>query len=227
MGQSAPFRFIKILRNLGGKLYPYHSLLAFASSWKRLIFLLFISIVLSMWVAASNVDANMLFQSPQSPPAEPVMVQPPPVEQPPVQEQPVEQPPVEQAPIEQPPAEQAPVEQPPVEQPPVEQPPADQLAPEQPPAENVPPTDQSGAVAAPAQPPPEPVRRRRDEAPIEEQTNAPSNFILDQAELIDTVVVSSAYIWLCCGVSLFLLVPLFLLFVYIRGRSKIMQEENF
>jgi hypothetical protein len=45
--------------------------------------------------------------------------------------------------------------------------------------------------------------------------------------LIDTVVVSSAYIWLCCGVSLFLLVPLFLLFVYIRGRSKIMQEENF
>lgn len=48
---------------------------------------------------------------------------------------------------------------------------------------------------------------------------------LDQAELIDTVVVSTAYIWLCCGIGLFLLIPLAFLFLQIRGRTKIAREE--
>lgn len=130
----------------------------------------------------------------------------------PIIESPVAQP-AEVVPIEQPPAEAAPiVPEAPVEQAPIEQPP----------------TDQAGAPAAPVAPEPEPVRRDREEAPLDEtEGGGPAQFILDQAELIDTVVVSGAYIWLCCGVSLFLLVPLVLLFVYIRGRSKIIKEEGY
>ncbi|MCB0209437.1 MAG: hypothetical protein KDJ52_08910 [Anaerolineae bacterium] len=64
-----------------------------------------------------------------------------------------------------------------------------------------------------------PVRLERDE---EEGSR---NFILDQAELIDTVVVSTAYVWLCCGIGLFLLIPLVFLFLQIRGRHKIIKEE--
>ncbi|MCK6624096.1 MAG: hypothetical protein L6R45_02850 [Anaerolineae bacterium] len=125
--------------------------------------------------------------------------------------------PVIESPVAQPPAEQAPAEQLPVEQPPVEQAPAQQ-----------PPADQAGAPIAPTAPAPEPIRRDREEAPLDEvEGSGPAQFILDQAELIDTVVVSGAYVWLCCGVSLFLLVPLVLLFVYIRGRSRIIKEEGY
>lgn len=126
---------------------------------------------------------------------------------------PVIESPVAQPPVEQPPAEQAPVEQPPVEQPP---------------AAEQPPLDKTGAPIVPVPPTSEPIRRDREEAPPDEvEGGGPAQFILDQAELIDTVVVSGAYVWLCCGVSLFLLVPLVLLFVYIRGRSKIIREEGY
>jgi len=53
------------------------------------------------------------------------------------------------------------------------------------------------------------------------------NFIFDQAEFVDTVVVSVAYVWLCCGVVLILLIPLAFLFLHIRGRSKINRDEQF
>lgn len=120
---------------------------------------------------------------------------------------PVIESPIAQPPVEQPPAEQAPVEQAPVEQPPL---------------------DKTGAPIVPVPPTPEPIRRDREEAPPDEvEGGGPAQFILDQAELIDTVVVSGAYVWLCCGVSLFLLAPLVLLFVYIRGRSKIIREEGY
>jgi hypothetical protein len=161
----------------------------------------------SFWLAAGHVDAETLFQSPVSP-----LIQ-----------SPVAQPPVEQPPIQQPPVEQAPVSQEPVAQPPVEQ------APAQPLPTLAPSADQGGLPAAPKIPTAEPIRRDRDEeARLDEsESGSPANFILDQAELIDTVVVSGAYIWLCCGVSLFLLVPLVLLFVHIRGRSKIIREEGY
>jgi hypothetical protein len=112
---------------------------------------------------------------------------------------------------------ESPVAQPPIEQPPVEQAPVEQ-----------PPLDKTGAPIVPVAPTAEPIQRNRREAPLEEvEGGGPAQFILDQAELIDTVVVSGAYVWLCCGVSLFLLVPLVLLFVYIRGRSKIIREEGY
>lgn len=196
MSRPAPFRMNHSLRRF---------LLARPQSgwvWGRVGLLLLISVGLSLWLAAGQVDAGALFQSPVSP----------------VIESPVAQPPAEAVPIEQPPVEQTPVEQVPlIEQPPVEQAPAQQ-----------PPADQAGAPAAPVAPEPEPVRRDREEAPLDDaEGGGPAQFILDQAELIDTVVVSGAYVWLCCGVSLFLLVPLVLLFVYIRGRSKIIKEEGY
>ena len=104
----------------------------------------------------------------------------------------------------------------PIEQPPLEQPPPfiDPNAPPPLPAE-----------AAPAPPPPE--RRNREEQPKEESNTGPSNFILDQAELIDTVVVTGAWVWLCCGILLLLVVPLFFVVMYIRGRRKIIDQEGY
>ncbi len=119
-----------------------------------------------------------------------------------------------------PPTEQAPTEQPPAEQPTFESQPS-----EYPTAE---PEDQP---FAPAESTPQPIKMERaspDEISLDEEgeENSP-NFILDQIELIDTIVVSSAYVWLCCGVLLFLLVPILLLFLYVRGRSKITREQDF
>lgn len=170
--------------------------------WSRLGLLLIAAIFLSFWVAAHHVDADVLFQSPESPVAQPVQDQNSPMD--PTQLLPIEQAPVEQAPVEQAPVAPA------------------QAAP----AATVP-AVQSNAPAAPEAPTPEPASRRQRDETTAEESEGPSNFILDQAELIDTVVVSGAYIWLCCGVGLFLLVPLALLFVYIRGRSKIIREEGY
>jgi hypothetical protein len=186
--------------------------------------LFIVALLVTCLLAAGNVTAEALFQSPQSPLAQPPPAQPP-VEQPPAEQPPAEQPPAEQPPAEQPPAEQPPVEQPPVEQPAAEQPPVEPPPAEQPPTEPEPPLEPSASeTQLPQEPPPEPLEIGRDELPLEEEVS--SNLILDEAELIDTVVVSGAYIWLCCGVILFLLVPLSLLLLYIRGRSKITQEEG-
>lgn len=81
----------------------------------------------------------------------------------------------------------------------------------------------------PPPPPAEPERPVRDRSTPTDEAPADSsgrNFILDQVELVDSVVVSGAYLWLCCGVLLFLLVPIFMLIVYIRGRSKLRQREQ-
>jgi uncharacterized membrane protein len=130
------------------------------------------------------------------------------------------------------PPAQSPVPQPPANAP-AQQPtqPEQQAAPQpqaQPPAQSpaAPPTQQP--AAAPGQPPlPEKSLKpaQKDKSTTDETT--PRNLTLDTAELIDTVIVSGAYIWLCCGIILFLLIPLTLLILYIRGRSKIVQEEEF
>jgi hypothetical protein len=193
----------------------------------RLCLIFVVTLVLVFLLASGNVTAEMLFQSPQSPPEQPPAEQPP-AEQPPAEQPPAEQPPTEQPPAEQPPVEQPPAEQPPVEQPPAEQPPAEQPPAEQPPAEQ-PPTEQSsteqptGQTPLPAEPLP-PVMTEEEAFAEDEQT--PSDLVLDRAELIDSIIVSGAYVWLCCGVMLLLLIPLLLLFLYIRGRSKMAQEED-
>jgi len=79
-------------------------------------------------------------------------------------------------------------------------------------------------------PPPLPAPRQSqqdDSLYFDEEPPNDQSLILDQAELIDTVVVSTAYVWLCCGIVLILLIPLIFLFLQIRGRSKILKEEQF
>jgi hypothetical protein len=214
MSQQAPVNLVRISHHLKGRLrYQNNPVLVTGSG--RLILLFVVSILLTFWFSSGYVEANMLFQSPASPPAQP------PVEQPSAAQPAAEQPSAEQPAVEQPSAEQSPVEQPSAAQPAGEQPSA-----EQPPAQPSPAAGQTvvePALAAPTQP--EPVDRHRAEAPADEaEADASSNFIVDQAEFIDTVVISGAYVWLCCGVGALLLVPLVLLFVYIRGRSKIVGE---
>jgi hypothetical protein len=72
---------------------------------------------------------------------------------------------------------------------------------------------------------PEPRRQRDSGEPVE--PDGSPNFILDQIELIDTMAVSGAYVWLCCGIGLMLLTPLFFLILYVRGRSRILRDDDF
>jgi len=209
-----------------------HLQLIFSSTgMKRIVALFLVSILVTLWIANSSVTAESLFQSPESPvappPTQPPPTQPPPTQPPPTQPPPTQPPPTEPPPVEQPPTEPPPAEQPPAEQPPAEQPPVDQPATTEPATPTPQPTDTQ--TIAPEQPTPSisrPPRSRSDQDMSGEDGDA-SNLILDEAEFIDTVVVSGAYVWLCCGVILFLLVPIFMLILYIRGRSKVSQDRNF
>jgi len=191
----------------------------------RLAILFIVAILFVFAIAGKSATAEVLFQSPQSPPAEPpptatpLPPEPTPVPPPP-EPAPTEQA-IEPAPTEEtlPDAEEAPVEQQIVEPtstplpPPTEAPTATAEL-------------QAEAVTVPEVPEPQPIERSRRPVEVSEGNGA-RNFILDQAELIDTVAVSGAYIWLCCGFGLLLIAPLFLILLYIRGRSRIIQDDNF
>lgn len=191
MSQTAPPSLTKVMQRCGG-VYQF----VLTSDLIRLGLLFVASLGLTLWLASGRVNADFLFQSPESP-APPPFIETGPA----------------QSPVEQPPA----VEQPPVDQPPLVDPNTSQSPELSPPA-----------AGAPAPPPPaEPARRNREERPEEEINEGPSNFILDQAELIDTVVVTGAWVWLCCGILLILIVPLFFVVMYIRGRRKIIDQEDY
>jgi hypothetical protein len=177
------------------------------------------AVTLSFLVTNGNVAAGPMFQSPPSP------VEPPPAA--PVQAENAA--PAEQgAPtseVEAPAGEQgAPTGE-------VEAPAGEQTAPTsevEAPAGAVTPVSEQEAPLEPApEPPPapEPVEPRvREVRPNDIESDTSSNLILDQAEFIDSVVVSFAYFWLCCGVALILVIPLIFLFLQIRGRSKLYKE---
>ena len=183
---------------------------------RRLAVLFIVAIFITLFVS-NGALAGALFQSPVSPVVEEVQpVQPEPF----APEEPVEPgdvPSEEGSQSEPVPAEPAPFESAPVEEPVVE--PDTQFGSPVSPDE---PVGSDPAVAQPAAAEPRPVRLERDEA---SDDGGSPNFILDQAELIDTVVVSTAYVWLCCGIGLFLLIPLVFLFLQIRGRTKMTREE--
>ena len=132
----------------------------------------------------------------------------------------------------------SPVEQPPADQPPPQQEQPQQPAPEQPQTNEpvteivspVSPVEESVTIIEPAPLPPpvepQPYQSREQDEAYTDEANGENNLILDQAELIDTVVVSTAYVWLCCGFVLLLLIPLVFIFLQIRGRSKIIKEET-
>jgi len=181
----------------------------------RLPLLFVAALALTLFLASGNVTAKKLFQSPQSPPPE----QPAPQQPVPEQPAPVQPAPEQPAP-EQPVPEQA---QPTAEQPATGQSPVEQPAPVQPAGE---------AAPAPTLEPLAPVTTEDEPIPGNEFNEIPPGsddtpMVLDEAELIDSVFVSFAYIWLCCGVILLLLIPLALLILYVRGRSKIVNEESF
>lgn len=155
------------------------------------------AIALTLFVANEDVFAGKLFQSPVDTPS------PPPAEAPPADPPPADAPPAE------------PTVQ--IEGPVSPLPPG---SPELPTSSEPPPL---------AQPTPQPSRLDRgdpslDEEPAEEGS---PNFILDQVELVDSIVVTGAYFWLCCGVALFLLIPLIFILLQIRGHLKLRREENF
>ena len=183
---------------------------------RRLAVLFIVAIFITLFVS-NGALAGALFQSPVSPVVEEAQpVQPEPF----APDAPVEQndPPSEEGSQSEPlPVEPVPFESAPVEEPVVE--PDTQFGSPVIPDE---PVGSDPAVAQPAAAEPRPVRLARDDST--EDGGSP-NFILDQAELIDTVVVSTAYVWLCCGIGLFLLIPLVFLFLQIRGRTKMTREE--
>lgn len=201
------------------------------SGLRRLGLLFGTATFITLWLVNGSVTAEVLFQSPQSPPTQPQApvepAEPPPAEQP-TQDLPVpEQPAVEQPPA----AEEQPVLQ--QEPPPAQSPPA-QPTPEQAATDPaVPPTPTAGqeteqsAPEASASESDQPATVPADEFAFDEAGQEESNLILDRAEFIDTIAVSGAYIWLCCGFILLLLVPMFMLVVYIRGRSKIVANDEF
>ena len=169
----------------------------------RLPLLFVAALTLTLFLASGNVTAERLFQSPQSPPPQPPPAQPAPEQPAPEQPQP-------------------PAEQPTAEQPTIDQTTVDQTSPVQPTSE---------AAPAPPLEPLAPVTTGDDFASNDQYEELPPSsgdtpMVLDEAELIDSVFVSFAYVWLCCGVILLLLIPLVLLILYIRGRSKIVNEES-
>jgi hypothetical protein len=47
-----------------------------------------------------------------------------------------------------------------------------------------------------------------------------SQSVINWAKFWDTLAVSFAYPWLCCGIALFLVVPIALLYLEIKGRRR-------
>lgn len=203
----------------------------------RLFLFLAVAVLLAFLLANGQATADALLQSPQSPPPveesqpeppppTPTPPPPPPTPTPVPTEPPPE--PVEAEPTAQEPLGAASTEaiqvEPSPTQPPVE--PSPTLPPPTP--TPLPPAAQPQASGAQTVgPQPEPLDLAREDISFATEEEGAPNFILDQIELIDTLAVSGAYIWLCCGVSLLLLLPLFLLVLYVRGRSRILQEESY
>jgi hypothetical protein len=172
----------------------------------RIVLLFAMAVFLTLFIADENVFAGKLFQSP-------VDTSPPP-------------------PAEAPPADPPPPEAPPAEAPPVEPPPVEPAVEIEAPVSPIPPG--SPALPSGSEPPPLaqptllPSRSNQEDRSIDgERAEEDSpNFILDQVELVDSIVVTGAYFWLCCGVALFLLIPLIFLLLQIRGHLKLQREEN-
>lgn len=192
---------------------------------RRLILLFVGAISLALFLADDQAVADILFQSPASPPAQPAPVGIDPSEpQPPVD--PSDAPlPVDPSglPIPADPgAGQPPVSVEPAPDQPAETGPATEIVSPVSPLQQ--PGNQAPVLAPPPFPEPERTERREDE---EVESEGSLNLVLDRAEFIDSVIVSTAYVWLCCGIVLFLLIPLAFIFLQIRGRMKLIEEENY
>jgi hypothetical protein len=197
----------------------------------RLVLLFIGALSVTLLVTDDNAVADILFQSPASPLVDPSGAQPPvipPETQPavdPAEAQPPVTPPEVQSAID-PSGSQSPVDpagaQPPVPGQPVESGSTTETT------LPVSPLQQPGDQAPALAPPPFPENNQSERTTqADDEAEDSSNLVLDQAEFIDTVLVSTAYVWLCCGIVLLLLIPLVFLFLQIRGRMKLVDEENY
>lgn len=156
--------------------------------------LLMMAVALSLWLTAGSIYAETPFQSPESP-----------VEEPPAQ-------------TEEPPAAE---QEPPAEAPATEEEPA---APDQTPTETASLTATLGLPTTPAPDTPIETERERVREPLPAEEETGTGMVLDEAELIDTVIIYFSSVWLCCGMGLIVAIPLVLLILFIRGRSIINRE---
>jgi hypothetical protein len=184
---------------------------------------LMLAIVLAAALSPGEISASrLIFQS--SPPSLPPTATPLPPPQPtaapiPPTDTPVPPPPTAvpveptQVPASEPtpaPTEAPPVQPQPTQQPPIQPAPTPTAESMQAPTtglETEPPIATITPLAVRPQPP------ARQSAP-----DAPGQPVINWIKFWDTMAVIIAYPWLCCGVSLLLLVPLALLFLEIKGR---------
>ena len=78
--------------------------------------------------------------------------------------------------------------------------------------------DNAAAGTAPTLTPPPPTVPPVEVLVGEEQAEA-SGVVVNEVELIDTVVEWFAYLWLCVGVAIILVVPFIFLFLQVRGKQ--------
>ncbi len=107
------------------------------------------------------------------------------------------------------------------------------------------PTTQAPAAAAPtaappappaeeqatAAPPPPPAEEQVTPAPLPvvpgEETQPGGEVIIDSGLLIDSILVYASYAWLCCGILLFILIPLAFVGLYIWGVQRKKNADGF
>jgi hypothetical protein len=203
-------RLPSMLRDLGTRVTGLARRTGRATTW---LAWLGVALVIAAVLSPGTVTASRLAF--QSAPPTPTPVPPPPTPTP------VPPPPTE-TPVPPPPPTETPVQPAPV--PPTQAPPATAVpseptpTPMQPPPPSIAPTVSPTPVMLPAPtstplPPPPPLP-----PPTPPPVSGSNQPIVNWIKFWDTIAVTLAYPWLCCGVALILLVPVVLLFLEIKGR---------
>jgi hypothetical protein len=186
-----------------------------------LVFLIALFAALLLHAGRGPAFASQLFQSPVSPAQQPAPPPPPapkPTRPPAAQPtQPAAQPKPERV---LPPTVPAPAGQPTQPAVPPTQPPAPPTQPPVPPTATQPPPP----AAAPTEAPPQEVTPIQRVAPPvvpgEETQPGSGEVVIDSGLLIDSILVYASYAWLCCGILLFIFIPIAFIGLYIWGAQR-------
>jgi hypothetical protein len=88
------------------------------------------------------------------------------------------------------------------------------------------PSPQSPETVPPQEPLDNPLQPTEAPMPAPEvQPTRMPEVVVDQGLLIDTALVYAAYVWLCCGVTAFLTIPVFFLSLYAWGKRRLKRIE--
>lgn len=95
----------------------------------------------------------------------------------------------------------------------------------------VPPPDQPAPVQQPTQPPVEQQAQPQPPTPpapppAAQNSSAPPEIVIDSGLLIDSILVYISYVWLCCGVLAFILIPVIFLALYVLGIRRSSSSEE-